>query len=245
MAELTAGSFKEQTHPRFFVWMAGLCVFFAFGGFTPTYFAPIATGTLRDVSAAVHIHGILFFGWTLLFLLQTLLIGRGSTAQHRSLGMFGISWATAMVIFGLLVNLLANARRFEAGDEVAFVFLLSGSSAMIAFATLFTLAIRNVRRPDWHKRLMLLATTVILGAATARLWMPVLDFEQPPVWLWRATQDLPIVLLAVYDWRTLGRLHRVTLIGGTAVITMHVLTGPVAMTGIFRALAETYFGLLG
>ena len=92
MAELTAGTLSgAQTRSRFFVWMAGFCVFVAFGGFTPTYFAPIATGTLREVSLAVHIHGFLFFGWTLLFLLQTTLINRDNKVLHRSLGMMGIS----------------------------------------------------------------------------------------------------------------------------------------------------------
>jgi len=243
MAELSAGTLTEgHTQPRFFVWMAGVCVLIAFGGFTPTYFAPIASGTLREVSLAVHVHGFLFFGWTLLFLLQATLINRGNAALHRSLGMIGISWATAMVIFGLLVSFLSNASRFESGSEFAFIGVLSGSSAMIMFGVLVTFAIRNVRRSDWHKRLMLLATTAILGAATARLWLPVLNFEQPPMWLWRVTQDLPIAALLVYDWRTLGRPHVVTLVGGMLLLAVHILTVPVAETQAFQALAQIWFG---
>lgn len=247
MAELTAqAAAMDRSQPRFFFWAAVACAGIAFGGFTPTYFIPMATDSLRDVSFAVHIHGVLFFGWTLLFLLQVTLIGRGNKPLHRTLGMVGISWATAMVIFGLLVNLFANAKRFAAGDEqLAYAQTLSGGGAMIAFGALFTLAVANVRRPDWHKRLMLIATTAILGAATARLWLPVFSFERVPLWISRTTQDLPILALFVYDWRTLGRPHFVTAVFGGGMILLHLIHIPVASTEAFQAVARLWMSLAG
>jgi hypothetical protein len=237
---------SERPHPNFFLWAAIACVFIAFGGFTPTYFAPIATGTLRQVSFAVHVHGFLFFGWTFLFLAQITLVGTGHRSLHRTVGMVGISWATAMVIFGVLVNLLSNAHRFADGEpELAYVGLLSGTGAMIAFGSMFTLAISNVRRPDYHKRFMLLATTAILGAATGRLWLPLFDFERVPMWLWRSTQDLPILALFAYDWRTLGKPHFVTAVFGTLLVVLHLLNIPIASTEPFQAIARMWFSLAG
>lgn len=234
-----------QSHPRFFFWAAIACLLMAFGGFTPTYFAPIASGTLREVSFAVHIHGFLFFGWTILFVLQVSLIGKDRKSTHRSLGLVGISWATAMVIFGILVSLLSNAKRYHSGGtELAYIGLLSSTGAMIVFGTMFSLAIGNVRRPDWHKRFMLLATTAILGAASSRLWLPLFEFERVPMWLWRTTQDLPILALFVYDWRTLGKPHFVTGVFGTLIIVLHALNVPVASTEVFQVVARTWFGVL-
>ena len=116
MAELAANANVEaHSHPRFFLWAALSCLLLAFGGFSHTYFAPMAAGTLRELSFAVHVHGFLFFGWTILFVLQVALIAKDRKSTHRSLGLMGISWATAMVIFGVLVSLLSNAKRFDSG----------------------------------------------------------------------------------------------------------------------------------
>ena len=103
----------------------------AFGGFTPTYFAPLATGSLRKVTPVVHIHGLLFFSWTLFLLLQAWLVMQKRTPRHRTLVLLGISLATAMVITGLIVNVQFNGRLMIAGEHTrAYVGLWNGWSAM-------------------------------------------------------------------------------------------------------------------
>ena len=47
MAELTADVRAQERSGSFFAWMAALCVFYAFAGFSTTYFIPMAEGTLR------------------------------------------------------------------------------------------------------------------------------------------------------------------------------------------------------
>jgi len=243
MAEMTSDAgHQTTTRPSFFVWMAGLCVVYAFGGFTPTYFMPLATESLRAVSPVVHIHGVLFFLWTLVFFVQTWLVSSHRTATHRTLGMAGISLATAMVVFGLIVNLLANARRIQLGEiEPAYAFGLAGWASMIGFASLFVLGIRNIRKPDRHKRWMLFATCMILGAAVGRLWLPVFNFEQPPALLIFATVDVIFIACLAYDWRTLGKPHSVTLAGGAAVIVSQLLVPVAFTTQVWRT---TYDALL-
>src|SRR2546423_8747752 len=55
---------------HFYLWMAGVFVLIAFGGFTPTYWAHVASGTFHG-PPILHIHGALLFSWTLLYLMQT------------------------------------------------------------------------------------------------------------------------------------------------------------------------------
>lgn len=236
---------KGDGRTLFFVWMAGLCVFFAFGGFTPTYFGPLATGTLREMSPVVHIHGVLFFSWTLLFLGQSWLVTHRRTAVHRNVGLGGISLATAMFILGVIVNLLSNERRIEAGQlGRAYSLGFSGLMAMASFGTLFALAIWYRRRPDYHKRFMLFATSMLLNAPVGRLFRPVFSPAPPPPWLVFATVDTILVACLLYDWKTRGRPHIVTLVGGSLLLAQQLLRFVVADTAAWHAIYDTLLRLV-
>jgi hypothetical protein len=50
----------------FYVWMAGISVAIAFGGFIPTFWFKIAAGTFH-APPLVYVHGALFFTWTVFF----------------------------------------------------------------------------------------------------------------------------------------------------------------------------------
>ena len=234
---------RQAGRDSFFFWMSALVVLFAFGGFTPTYFSPIADGTLREISPSVHIHGALFFCWTVLLLLQTTLIARSSVKSHREFGMLGISLATAMVIFGILVNLQVNAIRIN-GDEVDRGYQLGffGTSAVISFAVMFGLAIKYIHRTDHHKRWILLASAALLNAPLVRLFSPIFGSVEsvPDILNITAYAVVPVACL-VYDWRTLGRFHMVTLLGCTVLAGRFALTGTITETGTWRSF---YDGLL-
>ena len=87
----------------FYFYMALACAAVAFLGFAPTYFLPMAKGSL-SATPVIHFHGLLFFAWTLFFVFQSWLAASGRIMRHRSIGMIGMSLATAMTIFGFLVG---------------------------------------------------------------------------------------------------------------------------------------------
>ena len=96
----TVGSLHTlPTTRRFYVAMAALFVVIAFTAFIATYWAKVATGTFTG-APILHVHGALFFTWTLFFLMQTGLVASGRTPDHRAWGMAGISLATAMAKIG-------------------------------------------------------------------------------------------------------------------------------------------------
>ena len=134
----------------------------------------------RDVGTTATV----FFAWMLLLVYQTSLIARGRVPQHRSVGLAGISLATAMVILGLIVSLHANMERIDAGQsDRAYALGFSNTVALTAFAIMVTLAIRKRRRPASHKRLMLFATCMLLNPPVGRLYRPVFAPSPPPPWL--------------------------------------------------------------
>ncbi len=236
----------------FYVWMAGLCVLIAFGGFIPTYWAKLAAGNFKG-APILHIHGMLFFAWTLFFLAQTTLVATGRTPNHRLWGMAGISLATAMAITVALaaINSVKVAETIGMGDE-ARRFTIVSLSGLVMFATLLGLAIANIHRPDVHKRLMLLAMIPLMHASMARLFMtafaPADAKGPPPVFVSIPPGlfvDLLIVAAIVHDWRRRGRPHPVYLVGGPIILSVQLLSVPISTTPTWMAIAKWVQSLAG
>jgi hypothetical protein len=175
----TEPKITDKPSSRFFFYAAIGCVLTAFLGFTPTYISPIVRGSFT-AHPIIHLHGILFFCWTLFFAFQAWLVASGRTFRHRDIGLLGISMATAMLFLGLMAAVDSAKRAAAAG------FALDGSRFMVVpvagivmFASLICLAIVYVKNKEIHKRLMLIATASILDAAIARLFITFL--APPPV----------------------------------------------------------------
>ncbi len=233
------------TQRWFFTWAAAACAALTFVGFTPTYWRPIATASPVDVSPAVHIHGALFFAWILLLLLQSWLAASGRVPLHRSLGLLGISVATAMVIFGFIVSLGANVERMESGQAArAYAFGFSNSFALLAFSVLFALAIHERTRPAAHKRLVLFATLMLMNPPVARLYRPIFAPDQPPPLLVFATIDALLVACVWHDWKTLGRVHPVTWGAGSALLAFQLIRFPVARMAWWQAVYDVALRLV-
>jgi len=100
---------------------------------------------------------------------------------HRRLGGFGVGLACAILIVGFFAS-VKGARLGHVPDGVSpSAFLLADVVAFAVFAGLVGAAIWFRRRGDFHKRLMLLATLSLVGAAVARMpdWLPVPVFGVP------------------------------------------------------------------
>src|SRR5690606_9175614 len=131
----------------FYFWMVMLMAFFVFGGFGMTYWYPLAAGTFSPAPPVVHLHGLTYFSWMVLLITQATLVNVRNVALHRSLGMFGIALATAVIIMGALITIL-GASGSSGGGAAHGIYL--GITAVTGFGLLFTLAIGNTRRPDIH-----------------------------------------------------------------------------------------------
>src|SRR5258707_7269121 len=92
----TATSAVRSESRSFYVWMAGAFLLVAFGGFVPTYWARVATGTFH-AEPIIHIHGALLFTWTCFYFVQTALVASGRTLKHRAWGLPETSLFTAMM----------------------------------------------------------------------------------------------------------------------------------------------------
>ena len=243
---------------RFYVWMAVVCVLIAFGGFAPTYWLQLPAGTFVG-PPLLHIHGVLFSSWTLLLLSQTLLAANGRLEHHRAWGLVGISLATAMFVIGLAAAIQTLTAGLAAGyGDRSRAFLILPVSGISLFAGFFAAAIANIRRPEAHKRLMLLATISLLQAAIARVFFmlatgggpglrPGLG-EPPPLAIGLVPSLILEVLIVagiVHDWRTRGRPHPVWLIGGAVMTAVILLRGPLSGTSVWLTFADALAHITG
>ena len=228
----------------FYFYMALSCTAVAFLGFAPTYWLPMASRAFPPMPV-VHVHGLVFFTWSLYFSFQTWLAASGRVARHRSLGMIGVSLATAMTIMGFLASVDAMKRAAALGQtDAGKAFAIVPLSGILFFAVVFTLAVAATRRPETHKRLMLLAGISILDAAVARWFLTFLAPAGPPgpppvavTILPALVASLLLVVAIVRDWRTRGRPHPAYVYGGAALLAVKVLNWPISATAAWHAFA--------
>ena len=249
-----AAVYQPVTNPseyRFFVAMAGLCAVIAFAGFAGTYWLQLPAGTFTG-SPLLHLHGLLFSAWTLFFLLQAFFIARGRFLNHRAWGLFGIALASVMLFTGIAVASSGlNERLGHGHGDAARAFVIVPLSTIFLFAGFVAAAIARRRRSDWHKRLMLSATAVLIVPAFARFFflsatgggagarpgvgppLPV-EFAVMPGLL----AALVIVIAMLSDWRTRGRPHPAYVWGLGLTVAVQLLRIPLSRTDGWMAFAD-------
>jgi hypothetical protein len=230
----------------FYVLMAYACALVAFIGFTPTYWAPVVTGSFSG-PPILHLHGLLFSTWMLFFITQTTLAAIGRVEHHRALGLFGIALAPAMLIVGIIAQLHSLKVGIADGLEVENrTFSIVPISIVIFFSCAVAVAIANIPRPETHKRLMLVATISILPPAIARLIavmasLPIAPGHPPPIafsLIPSFLSDLLLIGAIFFDWNTRGRPHPTYLIAGGALVVLQVVRVPLGATPAWHAVTS-------
>jgi len=257
---------STAARPRFYLWMSVAMAATAFIGFAPTFWFPLARG-VPERFAVIAVHALLFFGWSLFVIYQAWLAASGKVARHRDVGLIGVSLATAMTIFGILTALNSSQRAIAAGyTTAAEAFLVVPLVPMLTFAVLMTAALVNLRRAEWHKRLVLSATAVLLDAAIARLFIffVVMKGSLPPFKGTVGLAGLPgppppvagllppaiiallfVVAGMVYDRRTRGAVHPAYWWAGGFALAMHLVKIPVSDTALWHGFAGWLISLAG
>ena len=247
MVDVTADSQPAiKFKPSFYFWMSVVMFAIVFGGFGISYFQPMLSGTLRPVSPIVHVHGFFYFAWMLLLITQSSLVSSGNIKLHRTVGTVGISVATGLVIFATVITILNIGASLEI-EVVPFLFELMYLSllAILVFAVLVVLAIQNTRRPEYHRRLILLATMGFLAAGINRFYVFIFNVDFAPFWVLYVITDLLIVALLVHDWRGQMKIHPATMTGGLVIVIPQLLHVPIATSGAFESITYWLVGLSG
>jgi hypothetical protein len=163
------------------------------------------------VESLVLVHAALFASWFVIFLVQSMLASKGRLGLHRRLGYMAAAVAASISIDGPYTAVAAARRGSLGSDGLAFMFVMIGD--VVGFAVFVAIAIYYRRRPETHKRFMLLGTTSMLPPAIIR-W-PWITGQQGAVGI------VMIAYLAVAPLNDLicrRRVHAVSLWGGIALL---------------------------
>jgi hypothetical protein len=184
----------------------------------------------------VHIHAAVFSAWILLLIAQTSLVATGRLDLHRRLGVLGAALAAAMVVLAFLVATDALARGFVPPgsrlDPKAFYSHPFIQTAV--FGVLIGWALRARTDGPAHKRLILIATISLMGAAVSR-WALLPTAHRGL--LTSAIVDSFILLIACFDLWSQRRIHRVTVQGGLFMMIAHQLMFPIGLTPAWHRFA--------
>ena len=228
----------------FYVGLGVLSLFFVLLGFSYTYFIPMYAGKFA-APIVFHIHGAMYFAWILLVIAQPLLVRLHHLGTHRKVGYAGFALACGMFIIGIVMAFVSGGRTVAAGHaEQARSFLIVPLTDMILFGTFIAFSLINLKRPEAHKRLMMMATLAILPAAFGRIFgingidpTTVIGFMIAIL-----LQESLLILGILHDLAVKRRVHPVYLWGGIAVVTIHIVRNMLGETEWWMSIAKKMIG---
>jgi len=116
-------------------------------------------------------HGVAMTLWIVTLVVQSLLIVGGNRRLHMAVGPFGVALAVPMVLLGLWLPI--QTTRFEPDVTLWGLnrvhFMAIPMITILTFGAFVAVAIRQRRRAEIHRPMMLLATLSIIPAATDRI----------------------------------------------------------------------------
>jgi hypothetical protein len=167
----------------------------------------------------LYVHAAVFSGWVIFFILQSTLVRTNNVALHRRTGWFGAALGVAITALGFATAVvMGRVNIFHVPDAKVAAFLIIPFFDMFAFSIPFALAIYFRKKPEFHRRVMLMATCALTAAAFGRFPRQIL----PHVFFY-AGVDFLILLGAARDLIVNRRIHRVYLVGLPALVFAQIV----------------------
>jgi hypothetical protein len=191
---------------------------------------------MSSLTFLVRAHGLVMFAWVGVFFTQVFLVARHRVDLHRRLGIFGAALALLVVIIGTYTTIVAarlGGDHLPPGMPVV-PFLSLSLLLLLAFAVLVGTGLAMRRRPDIHKRLILLGTVALLDAALARFIAAYTHSSITPM----AARNLLVLTCIAVDTLRCRRLHPAFVAGGLLLLAHPYLSMWLAGTSAWTHFAK-------
>lgn len=233
---LNARATLSRSARRFHTGMATAFLVTTLVGFSPTYYLKSVTHA-PALTPLVHVHALVFTGWLVLLLAQSALVAAHRVDLHKRLGIAGAALASVMVPLGLFTAVAAARAGRSAPGLAPVELMVFPFGSILLFGAFVAAALWNRRRPELHRRLILLATVAIMTPAIARL--PFVG-QRPVIALLLST--LFVVAGAVHDVRTRGRVHPLYVWGGLVILASGPVRAALSHTSAWHSFAASLVG---
>ncbi len=232
MSTTAVASSRRAPDRAFYILMSVLLGGIAVAGFSRTIPGDF---TAPGFPPLLWLHAAVFTSWVVLFVAQPALVAGGSMRLHRRLGWVGAGLACAMVALGgaaVLLGLWADAVPpfYPHG-----LFLVRGAIGLALFGGLVAAGVLNRRRPEWHKRLLLCASIVVVLPGLERA-MPLDLFGSNWPFAVDAVVDIIVLIGPCVDLISRRRIHPAYLWGVGAILAGQVVTYAVAPSSLATTL---------
>ena len=223
--------------PRFYAWVAlALCGFVVIG-FARTYYLR-SLSSLPPLGGLLHLHGVVFTAWLAVFIAQTRLVAAGRVDLHRRLGLASIALAVLVIVLGVATAVDAGIRTpIRRSGLTGAQGTLVPLTSIALFTVFVSAALWFRRRAALHKRLMVLASIIIVAPALARIsrW-PIFGGEDSPF--------IRVVLLALllaviaHDLVRERRVHKATIYGVGTIVAATIVLQLIARSELGRSVVR-------
>lgn len=204
-------------------------------GFSRTVIVPAVAGVYIK-PWWVHLHGLLFFSWTLLLVAQASLAAAGKMAWHRTAGAYGAWLIAPMIVMGLVVVFVDSRHDVLAGQgDAARSFFYGELADLFMFASLAIPAMWLRSNAEIHKRLVILGSLGLLGAAVGRI--PEISKVYNLIFLGL------IASLLVYDLIRRRKLHPASVVGATVLLLVQFTEEPIGNTATWLRASHRLLGV--
>jgi hypothetical protein len=181
----------------------------------------------------LKLHGAALTSWYTLAFAQAGVMTAGRRDLHRWL-----AWVAAIVVAAVFTSSIyitaRLARTLTSAADPENMFVWGNFVNISAFVGLVIAAVALRRRPDAHRRLLLMASILIIGAAIARLsFWPIFStgIVGAPAFA-IGGQLLLLAAALLFDRRQRGSVHRATWVGVATVLGSLVLAVGLGLSGL-------------
>ena len=214
MSEQPQAAPRKRGHYFFAASLIALAIFLT--GFFKTFIVPSYQRTF-EAPLVIYLHGAFLFLWSLVFIAQTILI-RKRFKLHRLLGFSSLVIVVCVVISTMATGVYVMKRDLAAGlGELATSSLVGTFTTPIIFAIFVAAGIYYRRKPEIHKRLMLLAMIAITWPAFFRFRHYFPAVPNPELIFGLLLPNSMILLAVLWEKFTVKRVHPIYLTAGLAL----------------------------
>ena len=237
------GTSVRKRKSKFFLTMGIVGLVAIFIGFSKPFIIPVAQQTF-EAPLSIYVHALFSLAWVVLFTLQALFIHKKLFKLHIKLGIAGILIASVASFSLIPVAKFIIERDLKLGlGETAYSNSVGLLTTGIMFLTLVIFGLYYRKTSPTHKRLLLLATIVLLWPAWFRFRHFFPSIPRPDIWFGLILSDSLIIIAWIWDKIENNRIHPSLFYPGILIISEQTMEVFMYDSDVWRQIGKAIYAI--